>query len=131
MTMKMRNNQVQRGVIFQQMKQRWSCYNQSPSGRLLGVEPDYLVYFVFSVGPLYLKGAATPPVIVHAAMGGPGGVGAFWSPPPPGEGFRGQRFSEPPPRRGFPGAASFQSPPPAGVFGGSAPEAKNRCKISL
>ena len=42
--MKMRNNQVQRGVIVQQMEQRWSCYNQSPSGRLLGVEPDYLLY---------------------------------------------------------------------------------------
>jgi len=25
------------------MKQRWSCYNQSPSGRLFGVEPDYLL----------------------------------------------------------------------------------------
>jgi hypothetical protein len=44
MTMKMRNSQVQRGVIVQQMEQRWSCYNQSPSGRLLGVEPDYLLY---------------------------------------------------------------------------------------
>ena len=42
--MKMRNSQVQRGVIVQQMEQRWSCYNQSPSGRLLGVEPDYLLY---------------------------------------------------------------------------------------
>jgi len=39
--MKMRNSQVQRGVIVQQMKHRWSCYNHSPSGILLGVEHDY------------------------------------------------------------------------------------------
>jgi len=38
--MKMRNSQVQRGVIVKQMKQWWSCYNHSPSGRLLGVEHD-------------------------------------------------------------------------------------------
>jgi len=50
MTMKMRNSQVQIGVIVQQMKQRWSYYNQSPSGRLLGVEPDY---------PSVFKGIAT------------------------------------------------------------------------
>ena len=40
MTMKMRNIQVQRGVIVQQMKQRWSCYNQCPSGRC---SPSFLL----------------------------------------------------------------------------------------
>ena len=43
MMMKMRNNQVQSGVIFQQMMQRWTFYNQSQSGRWLGAEPNYLL----------------------------------------------------------------------------------------
>ena len=101
MTMKMRNSQVQRGVIVQQMKQRWSCYNQCPSGRLLGVEPDYLVYFVSQFWTLFLNGAATLPVIKHC-LGDP--------------------------RRAV---ATLWSPPLAGGFWGSAPKAKNICKIAL
>ena len=31
----------QSGVIFQQVKQQWSLDNESPSGRLLGVELNY------------------------------------------------------------------------------------------
>jgi hypothetical protein len=93
--MKMRNSQVQRGVIVQQMKQRWSCYNHSPSGRLLGVEHDYLEVFV-SAGcipqevctPLHAGGCGGGP-----PRGGPGGRagGSGGSGPPPGGGFRGQR----------------------------------------
>ena len=66
MTMKMRNRQVQKGVIVQQMKQRWSYYNHSPSGRLLGVEHDYLEVFV-SAGCI-LQEDCTP---IH--VGGCGG----------------------------------------------------------
>jgi len=44
MIKKMRNSQVSSGVIVRKMKQQWSFYNQSPSGRLLGVEPDSLLY---------------------------------------------------------------------------------------
>ena len=100
--MKMRNNQVQRGVIVQQMKQRWSCYNQSPSGGLLGVEPDYLLYFVLGHWTHVLNGVTTLPVIVHC-LGGPGGATVtLWS-----------------------------TPSLAGGFRGSTSEAKNKCKIVL
>ena len=101
--MKMRNSQVQRGVIVQQMEQRWSCYNQSPSGRLLGVEPDYLLYS--KVPPLWTpvqNGGGNAARKIFAAGGVQGGA-----------------------------TATFGSPPLAGVFGGSAPEAKNSCKIAL
>ena len=68
MKMKMRNSQVQRGVIAQQMKQQWSCYNHSPSGKLLGVEHDCSEVFV-SAGcipqevctPLHTGGDLCPP----------------------------------------------------------------------
>jgi len=50
------------------MKQWWSCYNQSPSGRLLGVELDYLLYSKVSAGcipqedytPLHVRGDLSP-----------------------------------------------------------------------
>ena len=102
MMKKMRNNQVQSGVIVQQMKQRWSCYNQSPSGRLLGVEPDYLLYS--KVSPNWTpvqNGTATPPV-KYFLQGASRGV-----------------------------TVTFREPPLAGGFGGSAPEAKNKRKIAL
>lgn len=72
MTMKMRNSQVQRGVIVQQMKQRWSCYNQSPSGRLLGVEPVYIPYLEASLHwtPVH-NGAETLPI--GSPLGGSAG----------------------------------------------------------
>ena len=98
---KMRNNYVQSGVIVQQMKQWCSCYNQSLSGRLLGVELDYLVYFVSHLGTLYLNVTETLHVI-KCFLGGPRGV-----------------------------AKILWSPPLVGGFGDSVPEAKNRCKISL
>ena len=96
--MKMRNNQVQRGVIVQKMKQRWRCYNHSPSVRALSVEHDCLEVFV-SAGcipqevctPLHVtgvRGGTCPP------CGGPQGV------IPPGWGVWGPAV----PRRGF-GAA--------------------------
>jgi len=48
MVTKVRNNQVQSGIVVQPMKQWWSCFNQYPSGRLLGVEPGYLLYLEVS-----------------------------------------------------------------------------------
>jgi hypothetical protein len=38
----MRNFLGPRWIIVQQVQQQWSCCDQSPSGRLLVVEPDYL-----------------------------------------------------------------------------------------
>jgi hypothetical protein len=38
----MRNFPGPRWIIVQQVQQQWSCCDQSPSGRLLVVEPDYL-----------------------------------------------------------------------------------------
>jgi hypothetical protein len=38
----MRNFPGPRWSIVQQVQQQWSCCDQSPSGRLLVVEPDYL-----------------------------------------------------------------------------------------
>ena len=73
--MKMRNSQVQRGVIVQQMEQQWSCYNQSPSGRLLGVEPDYLLYS--KVPPLWTpvqNGGGNAARKIFAAGGVQGGA---------------------------------------------------------
>ena len=100
--MKMRNSQVQRGVIVQQMEQRWSCYNQSPSGRLLGVEPDYLLY------------SKVPP---------------HWTPVQNGGGNAARKIFA---VGGSGGAATtFRSTPLAGGFGGSALEAKNSYKIVL
>ena len=55
-----------------------------------------------NVGPLYLNGVAMSPVIKRCVGGPRGGA-----------------------------AATLWSPPLAGGFGGSAPEAKNRCKIAL
>jgi hypothetical protein len=42
MKVKMRNFPGPRWIIVQQVQQQWSCCDQSPSGRLLVVEPDYL-----------------------------------------------------------------------------------------
>jgi hypothetical protein len=103
----MRNFPGPRWSIVQQVQQQWSCCDQSPSGRLLVVEPDYLpdseVCFQPCLGPMKI----TP---LHG-----GGGGAF---PPhklsPG-GSRG-------------GATIFVSPPGRG-FGGNAPEVKG--KIAL
>jgi len=89
MKMKMRNSQFQRGVIVQQMEQQWSCYNQSPSGRLLGVEPDYLLYS--NVLPHWTPVQNGGGNAAHKifAVGGPGGGGRDLWEPPPGGGFRG------------------------------------------
>jgi hypothetical protein len=38
----MRNFPGPRWIIVQQVQQWWSCFDQSPSGQLLVVEPDYL-----------------------------------------------------------------------------------------
>jgi hypothetical protein len=38
----MRNYPGPRRSIGQHVQQQWSCFDQSPSGRLLVVEPDYL-----------------------------------------------------------------------------------------
>jgi len=105
--MKMRNNEVQRGVIVQQMKQQWSCYNHSPSGRLLGVDNDYLEVFV-SAGCISQE-VCTP---LHA--GGAGGTcppaGVWGGLSPSVGGSRGQQS-------------------PSGGFRGSAPKLKNKCKL--
>jgi hypothetical protein len=49
-----------RWIIFQQEKQQWICCYQYPSGRLLVVEPDYLldskVLFSNVFGPHFMKG---------------------------------------------------------------------------
>jgi hypothetical protein len=42
MKVNMRNFPGPRWIIVQQVEQQWSCCDQSPSGRLLVVEPDYL-----------------------------------------------------------------------------------------
>ena len=42
MKMKMRNLPGPRRFRVQHIQQWWSCWDQSPSGRLLVVEPDYL-----------------------------------------------------------------------------------------
>jgi hypothetical protein len=42
MKVKMRNFPGPRWSIVQQVQQQWSCCDQSPSGILLVVEPDYL-----------------------------------------------------------------------------------------
>ena len=45
------------------MKQRWSCYSQSTSGILLGVEPNYLLYSkVLAYWTPVQNGVAMPPV---------------------------------------------------------------------
>ena len=54
-----------------------------------------------NVGPLYINGVATLPIIKCCPEGLGGVIATLWS------------------------------PPLAGGFGGSAPEAKNICKISL
>jgi len=82
MMKKMRNIQVQSGVIVQQMKQQWSFYNQSPSGRLLGVVPNYLMYSkVFLHWTQICNGATTPP-IKYFLQGGPRGTIATFGRPP-------------------------------------------------
>ena len=68
---------------------------------MLGVEPDYLLYFVSQHWTPILNGAATPLVILHC-LGGPWG-----------------------------GGCDFMEPPLVGGFEGSAPKAKNMCKIAL
>ena len=70
LTMKMRNSQVQRGFIVQQMEQRWSCYNQSPSGRLLGVEPDYILYSKVSPHWILVLNRVTTPPVKYSLQGG-------------------------------------------------------------
>ena len=54
-----------------------------------------------SIGPMYLNGVTMPPVVKNCLGGPRGAVVTLWS------------------------------PPLVGGFGGSAPEAKNRCKIAL
>jgi len=99
---KMRNNQVQSGVIIQQMKQQWSFYNQSPSGRLLGVELDYLLYSEVSLlWTLIRNAAATLPIKCT------------------------------PPEGSKAGSNDYLEPPSWWGIGGSATEDKNRCKITL
>jgi len=74
MMMKIRNNQVQSEAIVQQMKEQWIFYNQSPSGRLLGVELDYLLHL--EVSPHWTpvpKVAAMPPVKCTLQGGSKGG----------------------------------------------------------
>jgi len=102
MMMKMRKSQVQRGVIVQQMEQRWSCYNQSPSGRLLGVEPDYLLY---------------SKVLLH------------WTPVQNGGNNATHKIFAA--RRVQRGRQRLLGAPPGGGFRGQCPEAKNSCKIAL
>ena len=105
-----KNSQVQRGVIVQQMKQQWSCYNHSPSGRLLCVEHDCSKVFCFSrmytLGSLYtpphrgVQGGLIPPTGVQGGRSPPaGGSGDQWS--------------------------------PSGGSGAMPPKPKNRCKIAL
>jgi hypothetical protein len=54
MKVKMRNFPGPRWIIVQQVQQQWSCCDQSPSGRLLVVEPDYLPdSYVFRSKKLY------------------------------------------------------------------------------
>jgi len=78
MTMKMKNNQVQREVIVQQMKQQWSYYNHCPSWRLFGVEHDYHPNLDGGTSPHGGSGGAHPPWL--------GGFGGQRS---PGGGFAG------------------------------------------
>jgi len=103
MMMKMRNSQVQRGVIAQQMEQRWSCYNQSPSGRFLGMELDYLLY------------SNVPPQWTPVQNGGGNTTCKIFT-------ARGVQGGQPRP---------LGAPPWGGGFEGSALEAKNSCKIAL
>jgi hypothetical protein len=42
MKVKMINFLGPRSIIVQQVQQQWSCFDLSPSGRLLVMEPDYL-----------------------------------------------------------------------------------------
>ena len=110
MTMKMRNSQVQRGVIVQLMMQWWSCYNHSPSGRLLGVEHDYLEVFV---------SAGCIPQVIYTPphVGGCGGGGLVLPP----QGFGGAHR----PRLGGPRVSG----PPAGVSGATPPKLKTDVKL--
>jgi hypothetical protein len=84
----MRNFPGPRWSIVQQVQQQWSCCDQSPSGRLLVVEPDYLpdseVCFSCAWTPFPNGGVwgGFPPH--NCLQGGPGGGGNdnFCSPPP-------------------------------------------------
>jgi hypothetical protein len=73
----MRNFPGPRWSIVQQVQQQWSCCDQSPSGRLLVVEPDYLpdseVCFQSCLDPIPWGGGVggiSPPQL---CQGGPGG----------------------------------------------------------
>jgi len=70
MIKKIRNKQVQSGVTIQQMKQRWSFYNQSPCGRLLGVESDYLLYLEVSPHWTLVRNVAEMPPVKYMLQGG-------------------------------------------------------------
>jgi len=71
---KMRNSQVQTGVTIQQMKQWWNCCNQSPSGRFLDVEHDYLRYSKVSLHWSPIRNGAVTPPIKYSLQGGLGYV---------------------------------------------------------
>jgi hypothetical protein len=52
----MRNLIRTRWSIVQQVQQQWSCCDQSPSGILLVVEPDYLLDLYVGIPSLLLLG---------------------------------------------------------------------------
>ena len=102
MNMKMRNNQVQRGVIFS----KWSSGGVATINLQVGDcwVWSLIIFYIqryCHIGPQFEMGAATPPV-KYSLQGGSRGV-----------------------------AATFGSPPSAGDFGGSVLEAKNNYKIAL
>jgi hypothetical protein len=88
----MRNFPGPRWSIVQQVQQQWSCCDQSPSGRLLVVEPDYLpdseVCFSHAWTPFPNGGCGGdfPPQL--SPGGSRGGDTIFVA--PPGGGFRGK-----------------------------------------
>jgi len=88
----MRNFPGPRWSIVQQVQQQWSFCDQSPSGRLLVVEPDYLldseVCFSRAWTPFPNRrvwGGFPPP---NYLQGGPGEARTIFVTPPSG-GFRG------------------------------------------
>jgi hypothetical protein len=76
----MRNFPGPRWSIVQQVQQQWSCCDQSPSGRLLVVEPDYLpdseVCFSRAWTPFPNGGCGgdfPPTTVARGVQGGGGG----------------------------------------------------------